>query len=92
MVMCPKLQELIDMKVVMKNGMGRYEYTDGRPIRRLPGETILSAVRNDEDFIKQNGKLKSHLVRVVPSDVNKIDNEVYYGNFDSDTSESKGEL
>ena len=91
MVMCPKLQELIDMKVVMKNGMGRYEYTDGRPIRRLPGETILSAVRNDEDFIKQNGKLKSHLVRVVPSDVNKIDNEVYFGNFDSDTSESERE-
>ena len=74
----------------MKNGMGQYEYTDGRPIQWLPRETILSAVQNDEDFIKQNGKLKSYLVRVVPSDDNKIDNKVYYGNFVSETSKSEG--
>jgi len=91
MSMCPVMQELEAKKVVMRNGMGRYAFTDGRPIRRLPGENLVSAIQND-DLYKAKDKLESHLIRVVEQNNDKgLTNEIYYGNLDSDTSTSEEE-
>ena len=91
MTTCPALQGLEAKKIVARNGMGRYVFTDGRPIKRLPGETLIDAIQNDE-ISKGRDKLQSHLIRVVEQEDNLgLTNEVYYGNLDSDTSSSEEE-
>ena len=91
MTTCPGLQELINKGVVAKNERGRYMFTDGRPIRRTPGDTLLNAIRSELPPNK-NDKVNSHLIRVVSPNSVELTNEVYYGNLDSDTSTSEEDI
>ena len=70
--------------------MGRYVFNDGRPIKQLPGETLVDAIYND-DLNRAKEKLQSHLIRVVEQEDKELTNEVYYGNLDLDTSTSEEE-
>jgi hypothetical protein len=87
MTMCPEMQPLIADKRIRRNEMGRYVFSDGRPIRRLPGETLVSAVTND-DGLKENNRLETHLIQVVYPNEDERTREEYIGNLDSDTSEN----
>ena len=87
MTVCPELQDLMAKKIVMRNGVGRYVFGDGRPIRRQQGDSMIQAIHSD-DFYKQNQKLESHLIRVVYPENEELTSDIYYGNLDSDTSES----
>ena len=89
MSQCHEMQELTAKNVVMKNGSGRYVYGDGRPIRRLPGETIVDAIRHSMTDPAGHGKLESHLIQVVNEEEDGRTRSEYYGNIDSDTSESE---
>jgi hypothetical protein len=89
---CPEMQDLMARNVVVRNETGRYVYGDGRPIRRIPGETIVDAVRHELNERVKNEGATSHLIRVVePESEGQLTNEAYYGNLDSDTEESEEE-
>ena len=90
MSMCPEMQELMGKNVVMRNGMGRYVYGDGRPIRRLPGESIVSAVKHEMGESPKNAP-SSHLIKIVELDEDERTDLTYYCNLDSDTSDSNDE-
>ena len=48
-------------------------------------------VIHSNDFYKQSQKLESHLIRVVYPENEELTSDIYYGNLDSDTSESNSE-
>jgi hypothetical protein len=66
-------------------------FTDGRPIRRTPSDTLLNAIKSELPANK-NDKVNSHLIRVVSLNNVELTNEVYYGNLDSDTSTSEEDI
>lgn len=88
MTACPILQDLVAKKVVIRNGVGRYVFGDGRPIRRQAGDSMIQAIHSD-NFYKENQKLESHLIRVIYPENEELTEDIYYGNLDSDTSESE---
>ncbi|KAI1791113.1 hypothetical protein LXA43DRAFT_973301 [Ganoderma leucocontextum] len=42
---CMKMQELLDKHIVLKDYRGRFTHPDGMPIHRIPGETLIQAVK-----------------------------------------------
>ena len=92
---CRDLQELVARNKITRNDVGRYVYTDGRPIRRFPGESLVNAVERDiRETVgakNESNTAGSHLIRVVEQRDEGLTEGAYYANLDSDTSESDDE-
>lgn len=70
MLTCLALQGLEAKKIIARSGMGWYAFTDGRPIKQLPGKTLIDVIQND-DLSRGRDKLQSHLIRVVEQEDNQ---------------------
>jgi hypothetical protein len=87
---CPGMQELLMKRIVVKNAMGRYVYGDGRPIQRLPGETLVSAVKH-ETHEGQEKPVGSHLIKIVEPFQESRTRNVFCEAPDPETSDSEGD-
>ena len=57
MTTCGALQDLMVKKTVMRNGVERYVFRDGRLIQQQQGDSMIQVIHSDE-FYKQSQKLK----------------------------------
>lgn len=92
---CRELQDMMARNILVRNEVGRYVFGDGRPIRRIPGETLVNAVeremRDRAGMKNEAGVVGSHLIRIVEPSEDVRTGDIYYTDQDSDTSESGNE-
>lgn len=93
---CDKLNDLVNRNVLTRDPRGRLMYATGAPIRRLPDEPLLTAVRREQSAKKGDDIVATaHLIRVLElSDDEEAEDEAqraFFCDMEPSSAEEYGE-